>query len=308
MIILSSVSKKYGEKEAVKKVSLRVETGEVLGLLGPNGAGKTTLLNMLTGFLAPTEGTITLEGHDICTEPREAKRLLGYLPESAPLYDEMTVVDYLKFVAALRLVVKEDIPAHVREIMKLTHLTDVAGRRIGNLSKGYRQRVGLAQALCGDPPVLVLDEPTSGLDPRQTVEFRELVRALAKGRTLIFSSHILSEVQEVCSRVVILDHGRIVFDQDIKKLGAGTGFKLSARICGEEKIVLPAVRSLPSVMAAERKPCDEKGQTEIVMTCRSGSEPEKELFTLLSGLEMPLMRLNRIEETLEKVFLSCTEE
>lgn len=307
MIVISSVSKRYGSKEAVHDISLRVQPGEVLGLLGPNGAGKTTLLNMLTGFMAPTQGNISLDGHDLTLEPRQAKQLLGYLPEQAPLYDEMTVRDFLRFVCALRLVVKEDAEAHIDEILQLTHTKEVEGRRIGNLSKGWRQRVGLAQALCGDPPILVLDEPTSGLDPRQTVEFRELVRSLSHGRTVIFSSHVLSEVQEVCTRAVILHRGRVVFDEKLQDIGKSSTYRLSARVLGSEKQLMSGVRSLPSVISAVRVPCDDKGQIALNLTCKAGGTAEQELFTLLTALEMPLMRLEAAESTLEEVFLRCTQ-
>ncbi len=307
MIVISSVSKRYGSKEAVHDISLRVQPGEVLGLLGPNGAGKTTLLNMLTGFMAPTQGSISLDGHDLTLEPRQAKQLLGYLPEQAPLYDEMTMRDFLRFVCALRLVVKEDAEAHIDEILRLTHTKEVEGRRIGNLSKGWRQRVGLAQALCGDPPILVLDEPTSGLDPRQTVEFRELVRSLSHGRTVIFSSHVLSEVQEVCTRAVILHRGHVVFDEKLQDIGKSSTYRLSARVLGSEKQLLSGVRSLPSVVSAARVPCDEKGQIALDLTCKAGGTAEQELFTLLAALEMPLMRLEAAESTLEEVFLRCTQ-
>lgn len=307
MIVISSVSKRYGSKEAVHDISLRVQPGEVLGLLGPNGAGKTTLLNMLTGFMAPTQGNISLDGHDLTLEPRQAKQLLGYLPEQAPLYDEMTVRDFLRFVCALRLVVKADAEAHIDEILQLTHTKEVEGRRIGNLSKGWRQRVGLAQALCGDPPILVLDEPTSGLDPRQTVEFRELVRSLSQGRTVIFSSHVLSEVQEVCTRAVILHRGRVVFDEKLQDIGKSSTYRLSARVLGSEKQLMSGVRSLPSVISAVRVPCEDKGQIALSLTCKAGGTAEQELFTLLTALEMPLMRLEAAESTLEEVFLRCTQ-
>ena len=307
MIVISSVSKRYGSKEAVHDISLRVQPGEVLGLLGPNGAGKTTLLNMLTGFMAPTQGSISLDGHDLTLEPRQAKQLLGYLPEQAPLYDEMTVRDFLRFVCALRLVVKADAEAHIDEILQLTHTKEVEGRRIGNLSKGWRQRVGLAQALCGDPPILVLDEPTSGLDPRQTVEFRELVRSLSHGRTVIFSSHVLSEVQEVCTRAVILHRGRVVFDEKLQDIGKSSTYRLSAKVLGSEKQLMSGVRSLPSVISAVRVPCDDKGQIALNLTCKAGGTAEQELFTLLTALEMPLMRLEAAESTLEEVFLRCTQ-
>ena len=223
MISLSGVTKCYGAATAVQDLSFTVNSGETLGLLGQNGAGKTTTLNIITGYLAPTSGDVRVGDYDLLTQARQAKRLIGYLPEQPPLYDEMTVESYLRFVCRLRLVVEADIARHVRDIAAQTNLSDVLGRRVGNLSKGYRQRVGLAQALCGEPEVLVLDEPTVGLDPRQTAEFRDTLKKLSGGRTVIFSSHILSEVQALCDRVIILHHGRVACDQRLGDMSRGAG-------------------------------------------------------------------------------------
>jgi len=233
MISLSGVTKRYGAATAVQDLSFTVNSGETLGLLGQNGAGKTTTLNIITGYLAPTSGDVRVGDYDLLTQPRQAKRLIGYLPEQPPLYDEMTVESYLRFVCRLRLVVEADIARHVRDIAAQTNLSDVLGRRVGNLSKGYRQRVGLAQALCGEPEVLVLDEPTVGLDPRQTAEFRDTLKKLSGGRTVIFSSHILSEVQALCDRVIILHHGRVACDQRLGDMSRGAGARLQAAIFGD---------------------------------------------------------------------------
>ena len=205
MIRLEHVSKNYGGIPALRDVSLHVLRGETVGLLGRNGAGKTTALNLMTGYFPPTEGKVYVGGKDMLADPRNCKRMIGYLPEKPPLYDEMSVEDYLLFVSELREVLRKANRAHVREIMDLCALSEVRSRIIGNLSKGYRQRVGIAQALCGAPEILILDEPTVGLDPKQTVEMRELIRELGKDHTVIFSSHILSEVQQLCSRVIILN-------------------------------------------------------------------------------------------------------
>lgn len=307
MISLSGVTKRYGSQETVRDISFCVQRGETVGLLGQNGAGKTTTLNMLTGYLAPSSGVITVDGHDLFTEPRAARRCIGYLPEQPPLYDEMTVRSFLRFVCELRLVVRADIDAHIEEIAALTNLSDMLGRRIGNLSKGYRQRVGLAQALCANPDVLVLDEPTVGLDPRQTVEFRETLRKLASGRTILLSSHILSEVQSLCDRVLILHHGRIVCDKTLSTLNSGNT-RLRAAIRGDEKTLLPALRSLPSVLRVSRQAPSAPGLCEVVLECKSGHAPHEELFTLLCGLQMPLIRLQPMENTLEEIFLRCTTE
>ena len=308
MITLSGVTKRYGAATAVQDLSFTVNPGETLGLLGQNGAGKTTTLNIITGYLAPTSGDVRVGDYDLLTQPRQAKRLIGYLPEQPPLYDEMTVESYLRFVCRLRLVVEADIVCHVRDIAAQTNLSDVLGRRVGNLSKGYRQRVGLAQALCGEPEVLVLDEPTVGLDPRQTAEFRDTLKKLSGGRTVIFSSHILSEVQALCDRVIILHHGRVACDQRLGDMSRGAGVRLQAAICGDMETLLPALRSLSSVARVTRLPAREAGVAEVLIEGKPGAVPQKELFTLLCGLQMPLMRLTPAADTLEDVFLRCTAD
>lgn len=308
MISLSGVTKRYGAATAVQDLSFTVNSGETLGLLGQNGAGKTTTLNIITGYLAPTSGDVRVGDYDLLTQPRQAKRLIGYLPEQPPLYDEMTVESYLRFVCRLRLVVEADIARHVRDIAAQTNLSDVLGRRVGNLSKGYRQRVGLAQALCGEPEVLVLDEPTVGLDPRQTAEFRDTLKKLSGGRTVIFSSHILSEVQALCDRVIILHHGRVACDQRLGDMSRGAGVRLQAAICGDMETLLPALRSLNSVARVTRLPAREAGVAEVLIEGKPGAVPQKELFTLLCGLQMPLMRLTPAADTLEDVFLRCTAD
>ena len=210
MIELCNVTKRYGAVEAVSGLSFSAPDGQIVGLLGQNGAGKTTTLNMLTGYFPPTSGEVRVDGMDMLQDPRACKRHIGYLPEKPPLYDEMTVTAYLKFVCKLREVKREAIAQHVQHITATCGLTEVAGRLVGHLSKGYRQRVGIAQALCGDPDVLVLDEPTVGLDPKQVREIRELIRQLGKTHTVIFSSHLLPEIQQLCDRVVILHKGKLV--------------------------------------------------------------------------------------------------
>ncbi|MBQ1946915.1 MAG: ABC transporter ATP-binding protein [Clostridia bacterium] len=306
MIVFSHVTKRYGASAAVQDLSFTIPDGQVVGLLGQNGAGKTTTLNILTGCLAPSEGSVSINGHDLLTEPRSAKQHLGYLPEIPPLYDEMTVESYLRFVCKLRLVVRADIAEHVRDIAEKTNLSDMLARRIGNLSKGYRQRVGLAQALCGDPEILILDEPTVGLDPRQTAELRETLRKIAKDRTVIFSSHILSEVQSLCDRVIILHHGKMVYDHDAHKLSPTT--KMHARILADEKTLLPALRSLPHVTRVKALPAQETGCTDVLIECSALLPAQKELHTLLAGLSAPLTRLVPMDETLEDVFLRCTQD
>ena len=211
MIEVKNLTKRYGDIKALDDISFTVDTGEVLGFLGPNGAGKSTTMNIITGYISSTSGTVTVDGTEILENPRETKRKIGYLPEIPPLYPEMTVRKYLEFMFDLKKV-KLPKKEHIEEIMRLVRITDMADRLIKNLSKGYRQRVGFGQALLGNPPVLILDEPTVGLDPKQIIEIRKLIRSLGKKHTVIFSSHVLSEISATCDRIIVISEGRLVAD------------------------------------------------------------------------------------------------
>ena len=303
LIELENVSRRYGSVQALRNVSLRVEKGSVLGLLGQNGAGKTTLLNILTGYLAPTEGRALIGGYDTLLEPAQARRHLGYLPELPPLYDEMTVREYLRFAAELRGVEKRAIPAHVDEIMELTGLTEMRSRLVGHLSKGYRQRAGMAQALCGDPEVLVLDEPTVGLDPKQITEIRELIRKLSKGRTIVFSSHILSEVQQLCNHVVLLDHGEVKLDTEMNAVHNPDEVTLLCTLGAGESRILSRLRELDGVKRITAQPAVQPDQSTVLITFYKQPEPERRLFALLSSMNIPILHLSRSEDSLEQVFL-----
>lgn len=305
VVSFDRVSKRYGTHQALQEISFSVPKGQVLGLLGQNGAGKTTAMNILTGCLAPSSGTASIGGFDVLAAPRQAKRLMGYLPEHAPLYDEMTVRAYLRFACELKEVEKSAIPRHVEEVAEKTGLKDALGRKIGNLSKGYRQRVGFAQALCGTPDVIILDEPTAGLDPRQSAEMRALVRALAGEHTVIFSSHILSEVQALCDRVIILHHGKIICDSALQALRCGQRRLRAVIACGEGAL-LPQLRQLRSVERVTVERGGEAGTTQVVLTVAGDAPAERELFTLLCGLKTPLLRLSPVEDSLEDVFLRAT--
>ncbi|MBE5814239.1 MAG: ABC transporter ATP-binding protein [Clostridiales bacterium] len=305
MIRLEQVTKRYGSVQALKGVSLEVKKGEVLGLLGQNGAGKTTLLNILTGYLAPTGGRALIGGYDPLLESREAKRRLGYLPEHPPLYDEMTVREYLSFAAELKGVVRRAIPAHVDEVMALTGLSDMQNRLLSHLSKGYRQRAGFAQAMCGDPEVLVLDEPTVGLDPKQITEIRQLIQSLAKGRTIVFSSHILSEVQQLCTHVVILHDGLVRVDSPMATLGQGSETTLRLCAAADETRLLTAVKQLDGVCRIEAQPTAREGAAELLITFREVQEPERRLSALLSHLGAPILHLSRQGGSLEQIFLDA---
>ena len=305
MIAFDHVSKRYGALNALQDISFSVPKGQVLGLLGQNGAGKTTAMNILTGCLAPSSGSVAIGGKDVLLQPREAKRMIGYLPEAAPVYDEMTVRAYLRFACELKEVEKKAINGHVEAVAEKTGLSDVLDRKIGNLSKGYRQRTGVAQALCGTPEVIVLDEPTAGLDPRQNSEMRNLILSLAGEHTILFSSHILSEVQAVCSRVIILHHGKIICDRALHDL-QGKEHRLRAVIDSRDEKLLPALRQLHSVLRVETEANPNPALTQVVLTADGSGLTERELFTLLSALQMPLLRLSPVEDSLEDVFLRAT--
>ena len=312
MIEFKDVTKRYGSLEAVSHLSFTAEKTQILGLLGQNGAGKTTTLNILTGYFPPTSGTVTIDGLDMLTQGRECRRLIGYLPERPPLYDEMTVRDYLAFVCRLREVRENKIRPHIAGIMELCGLEDMDRRLVGTLSKGYRQRVGMAQALCGDPPVLILDEPTVGLDPRQVVEIRDLIRKAGESRTVVFSSHTLSEVQQLCSRVLILHHGRLASEADLTALGKTDTAVFRLTVLGDPGQVMPALRSLPCVRRLKRIPGREKGEGVVCvrLECATDGEemPQLPLFRLVTALDTPILSLERESRSLEEMFLRATEE
>lgn len=310
MIELEHVTKRYGTVTALTDVSLRVPKGRTVGLLGRNGAGKSTALNLITGYFPPTEGRVRIGGMDMLSNARECKRMIGYLPERPPLYDEMTVREYLTFVCELKEVAPKAIRAHTDEIMELCGLTDVRGRILGHLSKGYRQRAGFAQALCGDPDILVLDEPTVGLDPVQVVEIRQLIRELGKERTVLFSSHILPEVQQICSDVIIISRGRVICTESLNTDHADI-IRLHAAIAGSEKELLPALRSLPCVRQLKTLAGTEPGVTEVMLVCDRMNErgpAQDQLFRLLSAMDAPLRMLKTEQDSLEEIFLRAESE
>ena len=307
MVEVQGVSKQYGGVEALRGVSLTAGQGRVLGLLGQNGAGKTTLLNIITGCLAPSAGRVLINGQDPLLNPAQAKRNLGYMPENPPLYDEMTVEEFLRFSAELKQVKRSEIPAHVRKIMESAGLTEMRSRLLGHLSKGYRQRAGLAQALCGDPEVLVLDEPTSGLDPKQITEIRDLIRSLSKERTILFSSHILPEVRQLCDHVVILHHGAVKLDADLNAIG-GNSATVHCRIAGDSKRLHSALQQLSGLREMKLLPSSDPGEIALSLTFTNAALPEKQVFTLCSALGAPILRMTRHEDDLEQIFLQAIAE
>ena len=307
MVEVLDVSKRYGRVDALKGVSLTAQKGRVLGLLGQNGAGKTTLLNIITGCLAPTSGSVKLDGKDPLLNPSQAKRKLGYMPEHPPLYDEMTVEEYLRFASELKKVRKAEIPDHVRDIMRSTGLTEMRLRLLSHLSKGYRQRAGLAQALCGDPEVLVLDEPTVGLDPKQITEIRALIQSLSREHTIIFSSHILPEVRQLCDSVVILHKGEVKLDASLANIGGGSA-TVHCRIQGDAKKLAPALQHLNDLQSMQTLPSSEAGVIAVSLTFGKTAMPEKQVFTLCSAMGTPILRMTRHEDDLEQIFLQAIAE
>ena len=307
MIEVKNLTKRYGNNVALDHVSFTVEDGSILGFLGPNGAGKSTTMNIVTGYLSATEGTVSISGHDILDEPNEARKLIGYLPELPPLYLDMTVQEYLDFMYDLKKV-KLPREKHIREICSLTKIQSVYKRLIGNLSKGYRQRVGIAQALLGNPPVLILDEPTVGLDPKQIIEIRNLIKNLGRNHTIILSSHILSEVQAVCERVIIINSGKLVADGATDRLAhdLSTDHRIIARIAGPEHDVLHAIRAMDKVVEVVSMGEKEPGVCEYHIEAEMDQDIRRDLFALLTRKGWPLMSSRNTDLTLEEIFLRLT--
>lgn len=309
MIEVSHLTKRYGDKYAVNDISFSVNEGEILGFLGPNGAGKSTTMNMLTGYLSSNEGSVKIAGVDILEDPNSAKKHIGYLPEIPPLYVDMTVKEYLNFIYDLKgCKLKRD--AHIQEICSLVKISGVYGRVIKNLSKGYRQRVGFAQALIGNPDVLILDEPTVGLDPKQIIEIRSLIKHLGKKHTVILSSHILPEVQSVCDRIIIINQGKIVADDTEVNLSNNLvrRHRIEARIAGPEETVLNAISGMSGVKKVTQLGSKEPESFDFRIETEEGSDVRRELFSILSGRGWPLLSLDSGEMTLEDIFLRLTSE
>ncbi|MFT9076665.1 ABC transporter ATP-binding protein [Ethanoligenens sp.] len=309
MIEVSHLTKRYGEKYAVRDISFDVKDGEILGFLGPNGAGKSTTMNILTGYLSSNEGTVKIDGVDVLEQPLKAKKNIGYLPEQPPLYPDMTVDEYLTFVFGLKQC-KLGREAHLAEICGLVRIQNVRGRLIRNLSKGYKQRVGIAQALIGNPDVLILDEPTVGLDPKQIIEIRTLIKHLSRKHTVILSSHILPEVQSVCERIVIINEGRIVADDTTANLSSqiSTDHRLIARIAGPENEVRDALSELTGVRKCVSLGEHEADSLDWQIECDAGQDIRRALFSVLSAKEWPLLALDTGELTLEDIFLRLTTD
>ncbi len=309
MIEVKNLSKQYGSHKAVDNISFTVEEGEILGFLGPNGAGKSTTMNIITGYLSATDGTVTVNGYDVFEDPDNAKRSIGYLPEIPPLYMDMTVKEYLNFMYDLK---KCKLPRqkHLEEICKHVKIDHVYGRLIKNLSKGYRQRVGFAQALIGDPKVLILDEPTVGLDPTQIMEMRSLIKRLGKHHTVILSSHILSEIESVCDRIIVINEGVIVANDTAVNLAEtfSNDRRLYVTIDGPKPEVTALLEKLPSVKKVEEIAQRGASVYEYALETETGAEVRYDLFERLSDRRWPLLGCSSRKLSLEEIFLLLTQK
>ena len=308
MIEINNLVKQYGDKRALKGISFTVNDDEVLGFLGPNGAGKTTTMNIITGFLSSTSGSVKVNGHDILEEPELAKKDIGYLPEQPPLYFDMTVKEYLDFICDLKKVNKENRMKQLDSIYSMVKIADVKDRLIGNLSKGYKQRVGIAQALVGNPSILILDEPTVGLDPNQVLEMRKLVKTLSKTHSVIISSHILSEIQAIADRVVIINNGKIAAVDTITDLSrrlSGSS-KLLLSFQGPLKDVSSNIRAIPGVAnVATRNSNDRLHEIEITIS-NTSPDIRASIFFVMSKGGWPIFQFRSLDPSLEEVFLNIT--
>jgi ABC-2 type transport system ATP-binding protein len=310
LIQVENVTKKYGQRVAVDRLNFTVNRGEILGFLGPNGAGKSTTMNIITGYLSATEGTVRLDGHEILEEPQAVKRQIGYMPELPPLYMDMTVQEYLSFVCDIKGVARSRRKESMDRSMELLKIADVRGRLVKNLSKGYKQRVGIAQALIGTPPVLILDEPTIGLDPQQIIETRNLIRELGREHTIILSSHILPEVQAVCSRVLIINRGKIVASDTPENLSRGMSGdnRLSIRVAGAEQEALAVARGVPQVLRADAAGSREAGTVDLVIEARKDADVRREVFQAFARGNLPILMMKSMDLTLEEIFLNLITE
>lgn len=310
MIELKHVTKRYGAKCAVNDISFTINKGEVLGFLGRNGAGKSTTMNMITGYISASEGQILIDGMDILEQPREAKRRIGYLPELPPLYMDMTVEEYLRFVCEIKEVRRKSQKAHLDDLYNLVKITDVRHRLIRNLSKGYKQRVGVAQALVGNPEVVIMDEPTVGLDPKQIIEIRKLISGLGENHTVVLSSHILHEVADVCDRVVIINKGQIVAQDTLANLthGIGESIRLTVRIIGPEKPVTRMLREIPGVKYVETLGSREADSVDYLVESDSKTDVRRPLVNAVLAGGYSLLMLKPMDVTLEDIFLQLTSE
>ena len=310
MIEINHLVKKYGSHVAVDDLSLTVEPGKIYGFLGPNGAGKSTTMNIITGYLAATSGEVKINGFDVLKQPEEAKKCVGYLPELPPLYMDMTVKEYLDFVAELKKLEKSLRAGYVKEAMKITKTEEVSGRLIRNLSKGYRQRVGFAQAVLGYPEILILDVPTVGFDPKQIIEIRDLIKELGKKHTIILSSHILSEISAVCDHVFIISHGKLVASDSTENLlERMTGAQeIELLVKAEEDTAETAIREVAQVERCEKTESKEDGAVQLLVTAKKDADVREAIYHTCVEHHMPILEMKAASKSLEDVFLELTSQ
>lgn len=309
MIEVKDLVKKYGSHLAVDHLSFTLESGKIYGFLGPNGAGKSTTMNIMTGYLGATNGSVLIDGHDILKEPEEAKKHIGYLPELPPLYMDMTVQEYLEFAAELKKLPKEKRESDISEVVKLTRLQDVSGRLIKNLSKGYKQRVGLAQAILGFPEIIILDEPTVGLDPKQIIEIRELIRTLSEKHTVILSSHILAEVREVCDYILIISKGKLVASDTPENLellrNGASSLELEVKAAPE---TARAILSTIDDIDAMEMHSENENHTRVKLETKNGADIREAVFYAFAEEKCPLLEMKTAKASLEDIFMELTQK
>ena len=309
MIEVKDLVKKYGSHLAVDHLRFTLESGKIYGFLGPNGAGKSTTMNIMTGYLGATQGSVLIDGHDILKEPEEAKKHIGYLPELPPLYMDMTVQEYLEFAAELKKLPKEKRESDISEVMKLTRLQDVSDRLIKNLSKGYKQRVGLAQAILGFPEIIILDEPTVGLDPKQIIEIRELIRTLSKKHTVILSSHILAEVREVCDYILIISKGKLVASDTPENLellrNGASSLELEGKAAPETALAI--LSTIDDIDAMEMH-SENENLTRVKLETKNGADIREAIFYVFAEEKCPLLEMKTAKASLEDIFMELTQK
>ncbi|MFL0248251.1 ABC transporter ATP-binding protein [Clostridium sp. WILCCON 0185] len=310
MIQVENLVKKYGQQTVLNGINLTVNEGEILGLLGPNGAGKSTTMNIITGYISATDGNIEVDGLNILKDPKKVKKKIGYLPEIPPLYMDMTVEEYLLFVSKIKGINRKDIKNSIDKVTELVKINNYRNRLIKNLSKGYKQRVGLAEAIIGNPEILILDEPTVGLDPKEIIEIRSLVKELGKTHTVILSSHILSEVSAICDRVVIINKGEIVASGTPYELSRTLIYnnKLLLRIKEKGKVAEKVLQEIRGIQNIKIQGVVENGTIDILIEAKQNEDIREEIFFKLSKAEIPILMMKPLDLSLEEVFLQVTNE
>jgi len=307
MIEVQNLTKKYGAHTAISDLNFSINAGEIVGFLGPNGAGKTTTMSIMTGYIAATSGDVKINGIDILAEPFLAKKNIGYLPDTPPVYGEMRVGEYLNFAAEIKGVRSKTRKENIAYVMKQVSISDMSRRLVKNLSRGYRQRVGLAQAMLGDPKVIIMDEPTIGLDPKQIIEMRDVVKTLGKKHTVILSSHIMQEVSAVCDRLLIINRGKIVATGTPESLSGGTKKgQMQVRVKGERKQVLTALKEYPIIKEVTAEQGKERGTVDLLLSGEDNADIREGIFRCMAKGNFPILLMKPMEMSLEEIFLSIT--